>query len=187
MEEHWTEPAGGILLGLHRDVKEGRTVLFEFLRIEETPDAVTYWASPKGRPATPFKLVEHAEKRVVFENKDHDFPQRILYWIDADGSLAARIEGTPGREVLVRRVALEEEDALMDWYSAGERQDSEPLEKRDDVRRTLVESPTARAGWLSTSILLSGAARGALPAEEPGRDRRRSARSRESVRWRSNG
>src|SRR4029453_18050159 len=51
MEEHWTEPAGGILLGLHRDVKEGRTVLFEFLRIEETPDAVTYWASPKGRPA----------------------------------------------------------------------------------------------------------------------------------------
>jgi hypothetical protein len=96
MEEHWTEPAGGILLGLHRDVKEGRTVLFEFLRIEETPDAVTYWASPKGRPATPFKLVEHAEKRVVFENKDHDFPQRILYWIDADGSLAARIEGTLG-------------------------------------------------------------------------------------------
>jgi hypothetical protein len=96
MEEHWTEPAGGILLGLHRDVKDGRTVLFEFLRIEETPDAVTYWASPKGRPATPFKLVEHAEKRVVFENKDHDFPQRILYWIDVDGSLAARVEGTRG-------------------------------------------------------------------------------------------
>ena len=33
-------------------------------------------------------------KRVVFENATHDFPQRIIYWLEADGSLAARIEGT---------------------------------------------------------------------------------------------
>jgi hypothetical protein len=29
----------------------------------------------------------------VFENLEHDFPQRILYWLDVDGRLHARIEG----------------------------------------------------------------------------------------------
>jgi hypothetical protein len=96
MEESWTAPRGKTLLGVHRDVKEGRTVGFEFLRIEEAADGVTYWASPEGRPATPFKLTESGDKRVVFENLQHDFPQRILYWIDADGALRARIEGPKG-------------------------------------------------------------------------------------------
>lgn len=40
-----------------------------------------------------FKLKEAGEKRVVFENAAHDFPQRILYWREGD-DLVARIEGT---------------------------------------------------------------------------------------------
>jgi hypothetical protein len=40
-----------------------------------------------------FKLVEAGEQRAVFQNLQHDFPQRILYWIDAAGALHARIEG----------------------------------------------------------------------------------------------
>jgi hypothetical protein len=31
---------------------------------------------------------------VVFENLTHDFPQRVIYRRSADGSVAARIEGT---------------------------------------------------------------------------------------------
>jgi hypothetical protein len=77
-------------------VKEGRTISFEFLRIEATADAITYWASPRGRPATPFKLIEQSNKRVVFENTEHDFPRRIIYWMTDDGSLHAKIEGTLG-------------------------------------------------------------------------------------------
>lgn len=96
MEESWTAPRGKTLLGVHRDVKDGRTVGFEFLRIEETPEGITYWASPEGRPATAFRLRESSGKRVVFENLQHDFPQRILYWIDAEGALHARIEGPKG-------------------------------------------------------------------------------------------
>ena len=41
-------------------------------------------------------MVESGDKRVVFENKQHDFPQRILYWLDAQGALHARIEGPQG-------------------------------------------------------------------------------------------
>jgi len=94
-EEHWTSPEGGGLVGMHKDVKAGRMTGFEFLRIGTTKEGtIVYMASPQGRPATPFTLVEAAGKRLVFENKEHDFPQRVLYWLDDAGSLHARIEGT---------------------------------------------------------------------------------------------
>jgi hypothetical protein len=32
-EEHWSAPKGGMLIGMHRDVKDGRAVGFEFFRI----------------------------------------------------------------------------------------------------------------------------------------------------------
>lgn len=94
MEEYWQSPKGNTMLGLHRDVAGGRTVLFEFLRIEATTDGITYWASPRGRSATAFTLIELKGKRVVFENAKHDFPQRIIYWLSDDGALHAKIEGT---------------------------------------------------------------------------------------------
>ncbi|HEY7922659.1 MAG TPA: DUF6265 family protein [Vicinamibacteria bacterium] len=93
MEEQWTSVKGGALLGLHRDVKGDRMVSFEFQRIQATPEGTFYFASPLSRPPVPFALVESGERRVVFENKQHDFPQRILYWLDAQGALHARIEG----------------------------------------------------------------------------------------------
>jgi hypothetical protein len=93
MEEVWLAPKGGTMLGLHRDVARGRTVSFEFLRIAVEADGIVYWASPKGRPATPFKLIDTGPRRAVFANPSHDFPKRILYWIDDTGSLHARIEG----------------------------------------------------------------------------------------------
>lgn len=96
MEEHWTAPRGGALLGVHRDVKDGRLVSYEFLRIEQTDAGIVYFASPRGKPPVPFTLVEQSERRAVFENREHDFPQRILYWLDAKGALHARIEGPRG-------------------------------------------------------------------------------------------
>ncbi len=96
MEEQWTSLRGGALLGLHRDVKAGRMISFEFLRIQATPEGTFYFASPRSKPPVPFKLVEAGERRAVFENRQHDFPQRILYWLDASGAMHARIEGPQG-------------------------------------------------------------------------------------------
>lgn len=93
MEEVWTSPRGGALLGLHRDLKGGRMVSWEFMRIQAADGGIFYNASPRSAPPTAFKLVESGDKRAVFENRQHDFPQRILYWIDAAGALHARIEG----------------------------------------------------------------------------------------------
>src|SRR5688572_14947884 len=68
MEEVWTGPRGGAMLGLHRDVKGARMVSWEFIRIQATDAGVTYFASPRSAPATPFVLVEAGDKRAVFEN-----------------------------------------------------------------------------------------------------------------------
>lgn len=95
-EEHWIAPKGDLMLGVNRTVRESGKTSFEFLRIARTPTGISYFANPGGRPATEFRLVEAAAKKVVFENREHDFPQRIIYWRDDDGSLHARIEGTIG-------------------------------------------------------------------------------------------
>ena len=97
MEEVWTSTAGGALVGLHKDVSTRggapRMVSFEFLRIEAGAEGIAYVAQPGGQPPTRFALIEQAARRVVFANPAHDFPQRILYWLDDAGALHARIEG----------------------------------------------------------------------------------------------
>jgi hypothetical protein len=92
VEEHWTAPSAGSMIGMNRTVFGGRKVSFEFLRIEARPDGVFYIASPGGRPPTPFKLKETSKEKVVFENPEHDFPQRVLYWRNG-AELCARVEG----------------------------------------------------------------------------------------------
>lgn len=94
-EEHWTSANGNALLGMHKDVRQGRMSSFEFSRIDldESGD-VTYFASPGGAQPTRFRMTDLTDNRVVFENPEHDFPQRVIYWLEPDGRLGARIEGT---------------------------------------------------------------------------------------------
>jgi hypothetical protein len=92
-EEHWTQPRGGTMIGLNRTVIDARTVAFEYVRIEATPDGIDLLASPQGRhPSTRFALIEIGPQRAVFENPHHDFPNRIVYERRGD-RLDARIEG----------------------------------------------------------------------------------------------
>ena len=62
--------------------------------------SLVYLASPKGRqPPTPFALKSVTADGVVFENTEHDFPQRIIYQRGPEGGLTMRIEGLEnGRE-----------------------------------------------------------------------------------------
>lgn len=93
-EEHWTAPRGGAMVGMHRTIKDDRMAEFEFIRIEERDGVLIYLSMPNGRsPATLFPLRTLERERVVFENAQHDFPQRIIYW-KAGNDLRARIEGT---------------------------------------------------------------------------------------------
>lgn len=112
-EEIWLPPAGKMLVGLHRDVKDDGRVFFEFLRIEARGDGIYYVAKPSNQPETEFRL-DHAaadadgvspagppadgmiNAAVRFSNPDHDFPQEIIYELMGDGALRASIHGAVG-------------------------------------------------------------------------------------------
>jgi len=92
--EQWMPLAGGSLLGMGRTVKSGKTVAHEFMRIALQPDGrLAFHAQPSGQPAASFTAVSLSDTEVVFENLQHDFPQRVVYARDGATRLAARIEG----------------------------------------------------------------------------------------------
>ena len=80
------------MLGLNRTTPKRGKAAFEFMRIAETEAGLVFYASPNGKPATPFAATEADDQHVVFENPKSDFPQRILYQLDQD-ALLATIEG----------------------------------------------------------------------------------------------
>lgn len=95
--EQWMPLAGGSLLGMSRTVRQQKTVAFEFMRIAQAPDGqVTFFAQPSGKPAASFPARSLDDTEVVFENLDHDFPQRVIYRFVAPAQLRARIEGLRG-------------------------------------------------------------------------------------------
>jgi len=97
IEEHWMQPAGGFMLGMSRTVAGGRTAEFEYLRLEQRADGIYYVAHPKARcPGTDFKLTRRSAQEAVFENPQHDFPKRIIYRKNSDGSLTASIDAGEG-------------------------------------------------------------------------------------------
>jgi hypothetical protein len=93
ISEQWMKPAGGTMFGTGRTVKNGKTVDFEFTRIEQRPEGLFYVARPAAnKEDTDFKLIRSGKSEVVFENLAHDFPQRVMYRRE-DENLFARIEG----------------------------------------------------------------------------------------------
>ena len=95
VNEQWMKPGGGIMLGMARTVAQGKAAEFEFTQIREDKDgAIYYVARPSGQPEASFKLIKLQNKEAVFENPQHDFPQRIIYRLEAGGSLFARVEAT---------------------------------------------------------------------------------------------
>ena len=96
--ESWLGPGNGLMVAVNLTTFANGRKSYEFLRIAETPEGYSYFASPGGKTPVEFRLKEAGEKRVVFENAAHDFPQRILYWREGE-QLVARIEGVlKGRE-----------------------------------------------------------------------------------------
>jgi hypothetical protein len=90
--ESWSRE-GDKLVGTSRTTRGGEVVETETLEIVVDGDRATYVASPSGQKRTEFTLVEVAEGRLVFENPEHDFPQRITYVQPEKDVLSARIDG----------------------------------------------------------------------------------------------
>jgi len=97
IEERWSPPLGGAMLGVSRSVNtSGKMVSFEYLRIVERDGGLVYIAQPGGKTPTEFVLSELSPTRAVFDNPRHDYPKRIVYELSDEGGLSATIGYTKG-------------------------------------------------------------------------------------------
>ena len=87
--EDWSPVTGGAAMGVSTTVKDGKTVNTEAMMIVTLSGKLTYVAKPSdAAEPTRFPLVSRRETELVFENREHDYPQRIRYWRDGEALMA---------------------------------------------------------------------------------------------------
>ncbi|HUR41080.1 MAG TPA: DUF6265 family protein [Verrucomicrobiae bacterium] len=93
VEEAWLPVVAGSSLGVGREIRGGKMVSHEFMRIELRGKALVFTAYPSGQAPVEFGIIEHAPGVLVFANSAHDFPTRIEYRYGDLNTLNARISG----------------------------------------------------------------------------------------------
>lgn len=101
VEEHWLSPRAHSMVNVGRTVQADKLVEYELVVIREQEGRLAYEAHPSGQPSAVFTSAMIADREVVFENLQHDFPQRVGYKRNGD-ALLAWIEGT--RDGKTRRI-----------------------------------------------------------------------------------
>jgi hypothetical protein len=91
--ECFTAPYAGLIQGSSQMVKDKKTINYEFAVIAETNGVITYAPFHMGKALAVFTLKTVADATATFENLENDFPKRVIYRRNKDGSLTARIEG----------------------------------------------------------------------------------------------
>ena len=91
--EEWRLINGSELIGIGFSIEEGDTVLSEELYLKKFSEQWAYVALPVSQTITLFALSEYSANKFIFENKEHDYPQKIIYEFTADGKLNAATEG----------------------------------------------------------------------------------------------
>jgi hypothetical protein len=110
--EEWQAGGDNQLKGRSYKIKNNDTVVLEnvILSLQENDIFFTPVVHDQNnQQPVPFKLVSYNNNRYVFENKGHDYPQRVIYELVSANELYARIEGSKngkesGSDFVYRRV-----------------------------------------------------------------------------------
>jgi hypothetical protein len=115
--EHWLPLRGDLLVGVSHTVMDGKTLDYEYLRLEQRADGVYYVTASPGQKESVYKLVdvttpEGGDVVYSFANSAPGFPQKISYRKNTEGWLYATVEGKVAgadRQVIypMRRVGCE--------------------------------------------------------------------------------
>ena len=106
VEEQWTRPRGGLMLGVGRTVRGDSLVEYEQVRIFERGGRLVYGANPRARRPRSSRAPQLSDSAVTFENLGHDFPQRVMYRRSGADSLVGRVEGTEPGQAARRGLSL---------------------------------------------------------------------------------
>ncbi len=92
--EVWEKEQDGNLSGFAYALKGPDTIFTEIMSIRQEGEVIVFRADVAHNDApVPFELIEVTSKGAVFQNLEHDFPNRIIYAHTRGDMLLARIEG----------------------------------------------------------------------------------------------
>lgn len=95
--EEWQLSGDNQLKGRSYKINNNDTVVLENVIISLQGNAIFYTPvvrDQNNQQPVPFKLISYNNNRYVFENKEHDYPQRVIYELVSANELRARIEGS---------------------------------------------------------------------------------------------
>jgi uncharacterized protein DUF6265 len=98
--EQWQSARGGMMLGSSQMVVGQRTQDYTYMRLETRSDGLYYVAVPSGKKELAFKLTgiedDKGVKVFTFTSSADEFPQRIVYRRNEQGSMFAQVAGKIG-------------------------------------------------------------------------------------------
>lgn len=103
--EVWTRESENTIWGRGFVLDRNDTTFIEYLAIQPVNDTLSYLARVSSRftgEIVRFPVKSQSSKKIVFENLNHDFPQRIVYELKNDSVLDVFVEGPENG--VVRRI-----------------------------------------------------------------------------------
>lgn len=94
--EEWQVTSTNKLSGRSYRINNSDTIVMERIELYREGNDIVYSpavSNQNNQQPVPFKLISITDGRYVFENKEHDFPQRIIYQLVSKDAVHARIEG----------------------------------------------------------------------------------------------
>ena len=96
LSENWKQLNDSTFQGESFFIKGKDTLHFESIILQQKGEQLFYNATVKGQnenKAVPFRLTLTSEKQLIFENPEHDYPQKITYNFINKDSLVTSISG----------------------------------------------------------------------------------------------
>lgn len=100
--EKWKLIDDSTLSGKGYSLRDRDTVFSEVLRLNLRNGKITYLAKDPDQnrgAAVPFGLEKATRNKFIFENLEHDYPNRITYEFEKDSLLKIRLETAKGTKV----------------------------------------------------------------------------------------
>ena len=96
--EAWTQDSDDVLIGFSSVVNDNQVVFYELMSLRlDANGELTFTAYPSNQPGGSFPATDQSKDAVVFENANHDYPQRIRYRRE-DNQLIADIARADGEQ-----------------------------------------------------------------------------------------
>ncbi|RAR70869.1 DUF6265 family protein [Flavobacterium aciduliphilum] len=97
LTEHWEVEDDSSYVGQSYFIINSKdTVHNENIELVQDGEHLIYFATVKGEnndEAVPFQMTKQEDSLMIFENPKHDYPQKIEYKLQKNGSLIATISG----------------------------------------------------------------------------------------------